>query len=255
MTEPHPLGVLARSPAEIEAVDPKFLVAGLLAARAKTIEVFARIRRDLTAGMTEDDARKFALDHFRESGVTKHWHKPYIRFGAGTSLTFHEPLQPEYRLRDGDPVSIDLGPAWPDPERGLEYEGDYGDTFVFAGDRVPNPEAERCAESARIIFSETATAWRGRSLDGKAMYAFMLRRARELGYVLREKVDGHRLADFPHQRYAKERLAETPFVPRDSHWVLELQLNDRAGRFGAFFEDILGVDPATGLLYSGSRSS
>ncbi|MBS1960797.1 MAG: hypothetical protein JST04_01170 [Bdellovibrionales bacterium] len=54
-----------------------------------------------------------------------------------------------------------------------------------------------------------------------------------------EKVDGHRMADFPHHRYAKERLAEVPFVPSPDLWVLELQLNDPANRFGAFFEDLL----------------
>ncbi len=228
-----------RLAAEIEAVDPRFRAGALFRARAATLAAFADIRAGLRAGMTEDEARRLALDVFAAAGVAKHWHKPYVRFGPGTALTFHDPLQPEYRLRSGDACSIDLGPAVPDAELGLDVEGDYGDTFVFEGDRAPNPDVERCAEAARAVFREARDAWLRERLTGIELYAFMRERAEARGYVLLPKVDGHRLSDFPHHRHAKERLAEIPFAPTSSHWVLELQLNDPAGRFGAFFEDLL----------------
>lgn len=38
--------------------------------------------------MNEPEARKLALEISKKSGVTKHWHQPYIRFGAGTALSF-----------------------------------------------------------------------------------------------------------------------------------------------------------------------
>lgn len=219
----------------MEAVDPKFVTEGLLRAREKTIAGLATLRGELKEGMTEDEARKLALRVFREQGVTKHWHKPYIRFGAGTTLTFNDPLQPDYRLQTGDPYYIDLGPVWSDPELGLEYEGDYGDTFVFG----ENAEAEKCAATARQLFGEAKSAWRSQSLSGQGLYEFLRRRSHEMGYLLVDGVEGHRVADFPHHRYSKAQLATVPFFPSAAVWVLELQLNDPQRRFGAFFEDLL----------------
>lgn len=235
MILPHPLGAHVSLQASAESVSPGFIVAGLLHARERTLKVLDEVRSSLREGMTEDDARRMALKIFLDHGVSKHWHKPYIRFGAGTTLTFHEPLQPDYRLREGDPYYIDLGPVWADRESGLEYEGDYGDTFVLGS----NGEAEACAAAARELFAEARGEWRKGGVSGEALYRLLRRRAVELGYDMVEKVDGHRVGDFPHMKHSKERLAKTQFIPSESLWVLEIQINDRAGRFGAFFEDLL----------------
>lgn len=224
MNQPHTLGVSGSS---IEAVDPKFLKEGLFQAREKTITALEIIRSQLKEGLTEDDARKLALRVFQEMGVTKHWHKPHIRFGAGTALTFHEPPQQDYKLKSGDPYYIDLGPVWRDSELGLEYEGDYGDTFVLG----VNTEAERCAAAARQIFEEAKEKWRSSKLTGPQLYEFLAQRSKELVYSLLENVDGHRLSDFPHQKYSKERLARVPFTPSEATWVLEVQINDPQMRF------------------------
>lgn len=206
---------------------------GLLRAREKTIEVLEEIRTELKAGMTEDDARKLALDIFARHGVKKHWHKPYIRFGAGTTMTFHQPLQPDYRLREHDPYYLDLGPVW--EIDGMEYEGDYGDTFVFG----TNSSAAVCAAVAQRLYSEARALWQAKGLDGKAIYAFLEKRAQELGHRLVPNVDGHRIGDFPHQKYTKERLAALADAPPSGLWVLEVMITDADGRYGAFFEDIL----------------
>lgn len=235
MNEPHPLGVFSSSQEKLESVDPKFLVKGLVRARDKTVRVLEEIKSRLVEGMTEDDARKIGLEIFKDAGVTKHWHKPVIRFGPGTALTFHSPLQPAYRLQPNDPYYLDLGPVWPDSELDLEYEGDYGDTFVFG----KNSEAEKCAQVARVLFDEGKKLWREKKVTGAELYQYLDRRTTELGYVRLPQVDGHRVGDFPHQKYSKEGLSKVPFVPTDSLWILEIQINDPQNRFGAFFEDIL----------------
>src|SRR4051812_30329986 len=120
MNHPHPLGILASSQDAIEAVDPRFLVEGLLRARSKTFIALNEIRGFLKEGMTEEDARILAIDVFRDMGVSKHWHRPYIRFGSGTTLTFHDPIQSDGCLQQHDPYYLDLGPIWPDSELGLE---------------------------------------------------------------------------------------------------------------------------------------
>lgn len=235
MTTPHHLGVHGSSQSALEAVSPEFIRDGLIRARQKTMEVLEEIRRSLGEGMTEDEARVLALATFKRHGVTKHWHKPNIRFGPGTTLNFNSPLQPDYRLKKGDAYYLDLGPVWPDSDLELQYEGDYGDTFTFG----ENPEAEKCADTSRKIFREARAQWLEKKLSGEQLYSFMAGRAKDLGYHFVEGVEGHRVSDFPHHKYTKESLAKQAFVPSETLWVLEIQLNDPAGRFGAFFEDLL----------------
>ena len=235
MSDLHPLGIIPDSQEALEAVDPRFLLEGLLAARQKTVEAVELIRASLRAGMTEDEAREQSMGILARLGASKHWHKPYIRFGPGTVLTFHEPLQPDYRLQEGDPFYVDIGPVWCDPKAGLDYEGDYGDTFVLGS----NPDAERCAAAARSLFAEARRDWKEGRRRGAEIYALLKRRAAERGYDLLERAAGHRLGDFPHHRHSKEQLAKIAFYPSPSLWVLEVQIVHTASRFGAFFEDLL----------------
>ena len=219
----------------LQTVDPRFIREKLLHAQMQSWNVLKRIKDEINQGTTEDEARKLALKICSGFGVSKHWHKPYIRFGTGTTLTFHDPLQSEYRLQTGDPFYIDLGPVWHDAESGLDYEGDVGDTFIFG----ENSEAEKCAETARTLFQEAKSKWQTGCLTGCEIYVFLNRRASELGYALLEKVDGHRLGDFPHQKYSKERLAKLPFCPKSSLWVLEVQITHPELKIGSFYEDLL----------------
>jgi Xaa-Pro aminopeptidase len=235
MNSPHELGVLAASKAALEAVDPKFIKDGLRKARDKTKEVYELILKNLKEGMSEDDARRMTLQICTDLGVKKHWHRPYIRFGVGTTLTFNDPVQPTYPLAKGDACYIDLGPVWPDEELGLEYEGDYGDSFVFG----ENPEAQKCGDACRMLFQEARDAWAKDKLSGQAVYELLKRRSEELGYELLDEVAGHRVGDFPHHRFSKSSLAELAFIPSDTLWILEVQIIDKQKRFGAFYEDIL----------------
>ena len=227
--------ISAHAAKNIEGVAPGFLREGLLSAQKKTWDAFHKIRERLIPGMTEDEARKTALAVFAELGVTKHWHRPYTRFGAGTALTFFDPVQPDYRLREDDPVYLDLGPVWVDADSGLEYEGDVGDTYVLG----ENPAAQKCAETARALFNEAQERWRGGDLTGEGIYRLLKTRTEELGYLLTEKVEGHRLSDFPHFKYGKERLGQLTVKPGAFLWILEVHIRASGGEFGAFFEDLL----------------
>ncbi len=235
MTTPHPLGVIAPSAETVEAVHPNFIKAGLVNAQNVTKKGFNLIRQNLKLEMTEDEARKLALQIFQDLGISRHWHRPYVRFGKGTTLSFNDPATPENRLKLNDPCYLDLGPVVHHAETGLDYEGDYGDTFVFG----VNPEAEKCAQASRALFREAQTRWNQNPTSGQEIYAFLKQRSLEFGYDLREDVRGHRVGDFPHHRFSKLNLSMTPFIPKDSIWILEVQILDREKRFGAFFEDSL----------------
>ena len=235
MTEIHRLGVSLDSKQILEAVNPLFVREGLLQAQRKTWNALRQLRLLLVEGMREDEARKLALSYFLDLGVSKHWHKPYIRFGPGTMLTFHDPLQADYRLKAGDPLYIDLGPVWPATDSEIEYEGDAGDTFVQGA----NLEAERCAATARELFKEVQMSWKSGHLSGEGIYQFLKERTSARGFKLVEKVDGHRLGDFPHHKYSKERLARLQFSPSADLWVLEIQIIHPELNIAAFFEDLL----------------
>jgi len=235
MSDLHFVGASSPDGQSLEAVDPKFVRDGLLRAREKSWEGLRKIHARLKEGMTEGDARKLANETLAELGSTKYWHQPYVRFGPGTALTFHNSLQKDYRLKEGDPIYLDLGPVWHDPESGLDYEGDVGDAFVLG----TNPEVEKCIQVAHELWEEAKTLWQKDNLSGDKLYSFLDKRASELGYILHDKVNGHRLGDYPHTKYSKERLSKVPFRPGVSLWILEFQLNAPDSSFGVFFEDLL----------------
>lgn len=235
MNDLHPLQAIPKPGHTLEAVDPRFVRAGLLRARERSWHALREIRARLRAGMTEAEGRDLALATLQELGAVKHWHKPYLRFGPGTTLTFYDTLQPDYRLQDGDAVHMDLGPVWSDPESPLEYEGDVGDTFAFG----ENPEVEACVQATHRLWREARDKWQAENLSGQALYVFLKARATELGYQLIDRVTGHRLGDYPHIRHAKERLSTVAFPPTESLWILEFQLLHPERKFGAFYEDLL----------------
>lgn len=235
MNIPHPLGILAPSQSALEGVDPKFVRAGIFAARDKTIAAFEAIKSLLKEGMMEEDGRKLGLQVFADLGVQKHWHTPHVRFGSGTTLNFSSSVKTDHRLTAGDACYIDLGPIWNDPQYDLAYEGDYGDSFVFG----ENAEAAHCGDVCRKLFAEAKTAWKDHAITGLAIYEMLKQRASEEGFQLLEEVGGHRIGDFPHHRFTKSNLSHFAFIPTSSLWILEVQIIDPKNRFGAFFEDIL----------------
>ena len=240
MNETHYLNIESRdSKLALERVGPSFLKERLLWARQKSWDLLDEIKSQLRMGMTEKEAFHLAMNISEKNGISKQWHKPVIRFGPGTILTFADPLNEHYRLQPGDPIYIDLGPVWHDEEHRLDYEGDVADSFVFDG---KNEEAEKCIVVAREVFRTTEIEWLKTKISGEKLYEFIKSNVESRGYQLIEEVEGHRISDFPHHKYSKEKLAKVKFKPEPLLWVLEIQIRHSQLEIGAFFEDLLGLE-------------
>jgi len=235
MSLPHQLGIHTQDIKVLEGVDPAFLEKGLWMARQKTIEAFQTIVPQLKEGMSESEARRLIYTIFSDLGCNKHWHKPYARFGSGTLLSFNEGQETGPNFAFHQPGYFDLGPVWYDSETQLEYEGDFGDTFIIG----ENSAADHCAKVCRALFQEARDLWHKEPKTGYEIYQFLKSQSSQLGFALREDVCGHRVGDFPHNRFSKMNLSDTKFIPSQSLWVLEVQILDTESRFGAFYEDIL----------------
>lgn len=231
----HSVGVSHPTSNHPESLSSQFVLEGLLRAREKTWEVVEQIQKEIKEGIQEAEASKLALNIFSDFGVSKHWHKPYIRLGPGTTRSFRDPIQPDYRLQPNDPFYIDVGPVWKDPDFELEYEGDAGDTYILGS----NPQALKCIETARGMFQDIQTRYHQEQMSGVEIYKRLKELAEENKYELIENVDGHRLSDFPHHKYTKERLAHLPSKPKSGFWILEIQIKSTSLNVGAFYEDLL----------------
>jgi hypothetical protein len=234
----HNVGVYSDNPKILEALDEKFLESKLLQFRLKTLQVFNEIKSQLKEGMGELSVRSLANEIFSSHGVSKHWHKIWIRMGTSTTKTFHDPVDTDVVLKPELPVYFDLGPVWKDPESGLEYEGDYGATFIWGGE---NQKASSVISASQNIFFESQQEWKTQNLTGQALQKFASEKAKSLGFQLTENVQGHRIGDFPHHKYSRKNLASISFKPSANLWVFEVHLTQEGNPFGAFFEDILGV--------------
>ncbi|MBN8553931.1 MAG: M24 family metallopeptidase [Deltaproteobacteria bacterium] len=240
MNETHSLRIESSAAKPMhEKVAATFLREKLLWARERSWNLLDEIRAQLKEGMTERQAFQLAMNLCATSGISKQWHKPVIRFGPGTILTFADELNDQYKLKRGDPIYIDLGPVWADQEYGLEYEGDVADSFIFDGQNI---EAKKCIAAAREIFRATEEEWMKTKISGIELYNFIKKNVEKRGYKLVEEVEGHRISDFPHHKYSKERLAKINFEPEPLLWVLEIQIKHPSLEIGAFFEDLLGLE-------------
>ncbi|MBD2001086.1 M24 family metallopeptidase [Leptolyngbya sp. FACHB-541] len=213
----------------IEAHKDNFLLEDFLAARAKTWEAINRISERIYVGMLEEEANEIVKTTLQEMGTRQGWHKPYVHFGLNTTKTLFETPEPGVKLGENDIYFIDIAPVW------NGYEGDAGHTFVTGS----NPELKRCALDTKRIFGLVADKWRTESTSGQALYEFAAQIARELGWILNLRMDGHRLADFPHTAYHAGKLSAVPFHPSPNLWVLEIQIRHPDKSFGGFYEDIL----------------
>jgi CDP-4-dehydro-6-deoxyglucose reductase, E3 len=226
-------GDSAHNPAhDWERSGPQFDLAGIVAARERSIAAVTDIAALLRPGMSGAEARALADARLRAMGSQRNWHPTIVRFGEDTTCTSREPGDPSRRLRADDIVFIDIGPVWDG------YEGDYGDTFVFGADQAHR----RCAEAARAVFAEARAAW----MDGASgidLYALAETAARRHGCTLVHEMAGHRVSDFPHALYGRHKLAQAGFAPGEGLWVLEIQVRDQIRPIGAFFEDVLMRQP------------
>jgi Xaa-Pro aminopeptidase len=218
----------------LEKTGAAFTDAGILSARKRSWEALHAIASRLRPGMTEEEGRELAQQMLRERGSAKIWHRPHVRFGKNTLLSYGSPSEPNVVLQEEDVFFLDLGPIFDG------FEGDVGATFQVGS----NPEHARIIRDGQAIFAEVKEKWRTEKLTGEALYDFARQITEPLGWKLTlEEANGHRLSDFPHAIYFKGGISELGFTPAAQKWVLEIQIRHPELPFGAFHEDLL-VDEA-----------
>lgn len=220
---------MSQSQESVEKTGPHFNWDEFKAVQKQTIEALHVIAREIQPGMLESEAYELSKSTLTELGFGKSWHRPYVRFGANTTLMFGQPSPAGTRLQETDLFYLDIGPV----KNG--YEGDAGDTFLVGH----NPEMEKCIADTRSVFFEAQEQWRRHRTTGQELYRYADQLASQKGWILNLKWHGHRVSDFPHQVYFKGNIAELEFTPSAGLWVLEIHLCDPQGRFGAFYEDLL----------------
>lgn len=213
-----------------EKCSGSFAIDGILTARKKSWECLDAISQALEPEVSEVEAVAIAKKICQQEGSSKAWHLPKIRFDEGTLKTFSEPQNPDSKLRSDSVLFIDLGPVFDG------YEGDVGATFAMP---QASPERADIALAAEELFHTVAAHWRSVGSTGKALYRFAEKAARERGYELNPRVDGHRVSDFPHAVYFKGGVAEIDFKPAPGLWILEIKIRHPTLEFGAFYEDLL----------------
>jgi Xaa-Pro aminopeptidase len=221
--------MMAHDRATVEKTKADFSVEKMLEIRAKTQQAVERIAAQVKVGMLEEDANKMVVDTLREMGATKAFHKPYVRFGSNTTITFGADSVPGVRLGEDDIFFIDIAPVWDG------YEGDAGDTYVTGS----NPEMKRCALDAKKIFEAVSAKWKSDKSTGAELYDFAQKMAKDLGWELNLDLGGHRLGDFSSAEHYEGPLHEISFNPAPNIWMVEIHIRHPDNKFGAFYEDLL----------------
>mgnify|MGYP003365000734 CR=1 FL=1 len=212
-----------------EAVGASFSLDKMKLARDRTMEAVHRIAERVRPGMTELQAKELARTVLEDMGMDRIWHGILVRFGRSTLKIFSEKIDPDNRLGEDDIFFIDLGVVWEG------HEGDAGATFVVGQD----PRKLACAAAARQLWDEVREKWLHDNLAGPALYRFAEERASAMGWVLNLEIRGHRVSDFPHAIYKAGNLGDFAACPDTGLWILEIQIADPAGEYGAFYEDLL----------------
>lgn len=177
--------------------------------------------------ISEADIHTLIKESFSEG--TKFWHPHKVRFGQNTRCSFRDPSTPDIQLQKGDLYFIDMGPVIDG------HEADVGQTFCLGNPTFKNP--------AELLFRKLEKIWREEGLTGLALYDHARKLAKETGYILNDRMQGHRLGDFPHALFHRGGLKDFESSPHEMLWVLEIHLLEKNNKRGYFFEDILGVKP------------
>jgi len=215
--------------AVVERIKEDFSVGKMLEIRARSQQAVERIAAQVKVGMREEDANKMVVETLMDMGAKKAFHKPYIRFGRNTTITFGADSVPGVRLGEDDIFFVDIAPVWDG------YEGDAGDTFVTGS----NPEMKRCAVDAKKIFEAVAAKWKTDKATGVELYDFAQKMAKELGWELNMDLGGHRLGDYSSAEYYEGPLHQIAFHPSSNIWMVEIHIRNPENTFGAFYEDLL----------------
>ena len=214
-----------------ESVGHQFSTDLLSIARNKTLAVIEQAREFLSEGLSENEMISHIESIQNSLGAQRAWHKPQVRFGSNTTKPFGVPGITNNRLKKDDIVFLDLGLVFED------HEGDVGRPFAIGN----NKEMQRCCHDAEVIWHKTQAHWSEQRVTGAELYRFAEHLAQDMGWDLaRKQANGHRISDFPHiVKNRKATIDELEICPSPDRWILEIQILDKGGRFGAFYEDLL----------------
>jgi Xaa-Pro aminopeptidase len=199
-----------------------------LASQEKTRKLVSLFSKLIVPGMTEVEAKALLEKLMDESGLEKRWHPSKMRIGKNTVKSFRDESEPII-LSESDLFFVDIGPVF------SNHEADYGETFVIGN----NPQFIHLRDSTRKVFDLTKNEFHNNKLSGKDLYAFAENEASKLNLRLNTAMYGHRLGDFPHAVYSRDKLGLIEFSPTPNLWILEIHLIDDSIGRGAFFEDLL----------------
>ncbi len=207
-----------------ELTGEKFNLESYLYAREKAWQGLNQLAQSMRPGDTELSVKERHLDYFPNQ--EKSWHPPKIRLSGDTICSFKEKSPYQRPIALGELFFFDFGPII----RG--HEADVGDTFCLGDEGFINP--------AKEVFQLTEDLWKKTGLTGAGLYQKASEFAQAKGLELSNRMNGHRLSDFPHAIHHKGSLANFESEPSELLWVLEIHLIDAVNKKGYFYEDILG---------------
>ncbi|TNF29856.1 MAG: aminopeptidase P family protein [Deltaproteobacteria bacterium] len=213
----------------IQGTGESFNLDAFLKARTLSKEAVRECAKRMQVGMSEAEGIELVESILKEKGMERTWHPTKFRIGKNTLKSFSEKSDENVRLGENDIFFMDIGPVF------FGHEGDYGETFTTGNDAL----LEDAKNAAREVFWQTQSCWREEGINGKELYLQAQQIAKNHGYELNLKMDGHRLGDFPHGLFFKGSLADIEEVPIENLWVLEILIRHPEKEVGAFFEDII----------------
>jgi methionine aminopeptidase len=217
----------------VEMTGEKFNLDFYLASQNICREVTNHIAKLIAPGISEKEGQSLISEELKKVGVKKFWHPTKFRFGSDTLKNFRELPDESLRLQSGDVFYIDVGPVFED------HEADYGKTFVLPGENKDLQRLHQLTEASIEVWIRTQRKWQETKLTGIGLLNYASDIAKTFDFELNPYMAGHRLGDFPHALFSKEKLFESKIVPSKNLWVLEIHLLDKKTGRASFFEDIL----------------
>ena len=220
-----------------EQLGPEFNLETYLKAREICKKSADEIISRIEIGMNEKDGQELVKQVFKKQGILKFWHPTKFRIASDTTKTFRDLPDENVTCADQDLVFIDIGPIIEN------HEADFGRTVVLNKSKSAlNSAHVDLANASEVIFRETEKYWQETKATGQKLFEFAQTKTSNLGYRLDHRMAGHRLGDFPHQVFSKQKLFEYEKNPLSNIWVLEIHIVDDKNHRGSFFEDILTRD-------------
>ena len=188
--------------------------------------------KQIKPGLSESEAKVIAEKIYLENGVDRSWHKPYIRFGESTILTYEDKNHENQILKEEDIAFVDIGPIFG------EIEADLGETLVFGDNKIYH-DLKACSEQ---LFKDGDAFYKSKNPTGKEMYEFLIKQTQSYGFEFNLKNCGHLIGLFAHSACYKEGMRHFQENMQPGIWILEIQIRHPELKAGAFFEDILLKD-------------